>query len=338
MPLGFAAFVSFLLLPVCSWFETFIPSKIASVILTMFILLLAVAGLLTALGAQIFDLFKSLPGIGENLKAGALEAFHVVNEQFPFTQDSAEDWLEQSITSFSNELSRFIGSSISASASIVLSLSLIIIYTFLMLLYRSAFKQFFLIQFNKKHREEAVSYLENVRVVSQGYIYGVLLVMLIIAVLYSVGFYFIDIKYAVFWGLLGGTLVFIPYLGTFLGGLLPFLYAIVTTDTIWQPLTIVALVYVVQVIEGNLITPRVVGKAVGINPLFSIISIILGGTVWGIPGIILAIPFIGIVKITLAEFDRFKPFQILLGTEIYHGEDALEAIYDEDRYRILEEE
>ena len=113
--------------------------------------------------------------------------------------------------------------------------------------------------------------------------------MLILGVLNSFGLWLIGIDYPVFWGFLGAFLAIIPYIGTAIGGLLPFLYALATTSTLWQPMAVIGWFVLVQQIEGNLITPKVLGSSVKVNPFAAIFALFFGGYLWGIPGLILAI-------------------------------------------------
>ena len=150
----------------------------------------------------------------------------------------------------------------------------------------------------------------------------------------SLALYLIGIKYAWFWGLLAAFLAIIPYVGTFIGGLLPFVYAIASTGTWWQPAAVAALFLVIQFIEGNFITPKVVGESVKINPFFAIISLIVGGMLWGIAGIVLALPGMAILRIILKQIPIFMPISALLSSELYKDADLFEEKFDSEKYRI----
>ena len=104
------------------------------------------------------------------------------------------------------------------------------------------FKKFILIQSPKNKRENLNDILRKIQGTMQKYLYGLLGVIGILAVLNSTGLLIIGIDYAVFWGVLAAFLAVIPYIGTTLGGTLPFLYAVATSDTWWQPIAVVATV------------------------------------------------------------------------------------------------
>jgi predicted PurR-regulated permease PerM len=139
-----------------------------------------------------------------------------------------------------------------------------------------------------------------------------LLVTLIIAALNTVGLLALGIKHAIFFGVLSGILTIIPYIGIFIGALLPTLMALLTKDSIWYAIGVVIIFSVVQFLEGNFITPRITGSKVRINALAAILALLIGGKILGITGMILAIPIVGIVKGLLQYSQHMKPFVILL--------------------------
>src|SRR3546814_15679007 len=89
--------------------------------------------------------------------------------------------------------------------------------------------------------------------------------------------------------------------------------ALITKDSIWYAVCVIAVFAVVQFLEGNFITPRITGSKVSINALAAILALLVGGKILGIAGMILAVPAIGVLKIILSYSQRLKPFVILLG-------------------------
>jgi predicted PurR-regulated permease PerM len=112
------------------------------------------------------------------------------------------------------------------------------------------------------------------------------------------------------------------------------MYAIATLDTWWQPLSVVALYFSIQQLEGNLITPYVVGSNVKINPFIAILSLLIGGYIWGLAGIVLGIPLAAIIKLVFDNVDSLKPVGVLMSNDLHKQEDHLLNDWDEDRYRV----
>lgn len=150
----------------------------------------------------------------------------------------------------------------------------------------------------------------------QSYVGGMGVVVIILTVLNTVGLYFIGIDYPLFWGALAGVLAIIPFIGTLIGGLLPLLYSISTSDYTWQPIAVATYYFAVQQLEGNFITPKVIGDKVNINPLFAIFALLFFGSFWGIAGVVLALPLISIIRIVFSYVEATKPLAILMSSNI----------------------
>jgi predicted PurR-regulated permease PerM len=88
---------------------------------------------------------------------------------------------------------------------------------------------------------------------------------------------------------------------------------LLTKDSIWYAVGVAGAFTVVQFLEGNFITPNIVGSKVSVNPLAAIIALILGGMLWGPAGMILSIPFTAILKVILDNIEPLEPFGFLLG-------------------------
>jgi predicted PurR-regulated permease PerM len=179
------------------------------------------------------------------------------------------------------------------------------IYIFLFLLYRERFNDFLLAVWPAS----SLSWKSEIQAVIRGYISGLTLVTLIAAVLNSIGLLLLGIDHAIFFGFLSGTLTMIPYIGITIGAAL------------------IAVHGFVQFLEGNFITPKITGSKISINALAAIVALLVGGKIWGIAGMILAVPAVGILKILLSYSTSLKPFVILL--EDKHPELPAEEVVEE---------
>jgi predicted PurR-regulated permease PerM len=210
-------------------------------------------------------------------------------------------------------VSGYVGGFLLSTTNTISTMIQIPIYLFLLLIYREKFKQFFLSLIPNKNEE--LAWKKDIDNVIQGYISGLLLVTLIVAVLNTIGLLVLGVDHAIFFGILSGVLTIIPYVGIFIGALFPFLMALITKDSIWYGIGVIIVFTVVQFLEGNFITPRITGSKVSINALAAIIALLIGGKILGIAGMILAVPAIGILKILLSYSERLKHFVILLGDD-----------------------
>lgn len=191
-----------------------------------------------------------------------------------------------------------------------------------------------LIQAASDKRENLKDLINTVQGLIQKYLYGMCMVILILGILNSVGLLIIGLEHPFFWGFLAATLAIIPYIGTFIGGLLPFLYALATTGQMWQPAAVVILFMAVQALEGNLITPNVVGSSVKINPLAAIVSLLIGAKIWGIAGMVISLPVVAILKEILTRSEAWRPVGFLLSDELGEKEQIFKIRWDKERFRL----
>lgn len=168
---------------------------------------------------------------------------------------------------------------------------------------------------SRDNHEIANSITEQISKVTQQYLIGVLLVIIILAVLNTTGLLIIGIKHAVFFGVLAAILNIVPYIGVLVGSLFPIIMALLTKDSIWSAVAVAGVFAFNQFLENNFLTPNITGSQVKINPLAAIMALIVGGMIWGVAGMILFIPFIGIAKILFDNIQSLKPLGYLIGED-----------------------
>ena len=333
-PLAFAVLFSFLLLPICTRIERVISYRPIAIVCSMVIALLPLVAIITGFSYQFTTVIEDIPSISQKLRRGLSKVIDFLQQYMKLDSNSLEESIRSNFSTLLEMPVQLIGQSLSSGSTILVSILLMILFTFFLMLYRTSFKNFALMQFSRREREEAGSMFHEVEKVLQEYLYGLLLVILILGALNSTGLYFIGIKYAAFWGFLAACLAIIPYIGTTLGGILPFIYALATTGTLWQPAAVVLLYSSVQTLEGNFITPKVVGGSVSINPLAALLFLFVGGMVWGVSGLILALPFVAVLKVIMEHITPLRPVSELLSSDLYADSEKFLTIYDKEEYRL----
>jgi predicted PurR-regulated permease PerM len=135
----------------------------------------------------------------------------------------------------------------------------------------------------------------------------------------SIGFLALGINHAIFLGITAALLNVIPYVGVLIGSIIPVALALITKDSIWIAVGALAVCVVVQFLDNNFITPLVIGAAVSVNPLATTIALILGGMMWGLAGMMLFIPLLGMLKVVFDRVDGLKPLGYLIGEQDIPG-------------------
>lgn len=333
IPLAFALLIAFLLYPIAKFLEKKIPRILAVsiVFLTSTILFGLLSFLIIFLLQMVMSDMSSLDGVFTTFKEKLLNATSTFSG---LSESELSATIEDNMGALLGGPVGFLTTQIFNSGSFLFSAMITGILAFLMLLYRTVFKNFILSQIEAKHRVESENIIKDMQQVSQRYLLGLFMVMGILGVLNSLGLWAIGVKYPLFWGFFAALLTVIPYAGTFAGGFFPFIFTILTTTTIWQPIAVVVLFLFVQFVEDNFIKPKVVGNQIDLNPFTAILALILGGIVWGIPGFVLALPYMALTKIFLEHFDETESIAALFSSEVYDKPKVFEDKYKKAKYSI----
>ncbi|MGH1435554.1 MAG: AI-2E family transporter [Lewinella sp.] len=334
-PLIFSAFLAFLLKPYSAWLENRLGNRMWGVIISILSMLSVIFGLILLFGMQLGKIVGNFDDISRKLNEGLQQGFRLIGNLLGMRGSQVEDWLTNNLSSWADIPTQILTSGLGSSAYVLGSILLCLIFVFFLLLYRTSFYQFLLYQFDEDARKKGGLMMRKVVKITKEYLNGLLLVILILASLNTLGLYLIGIELALFWGILGACLAIIPYIGTALGGLLPAMYALANYGFTWHPLAVIIFYIFVQSIEGNIITPKVVGKSVRINPFVAILALLIGGALWGIAGMILALPIMAVIKIFMTNVELLQPVSELFRDDLYQREDVFREKYDDDRYRIL---
>jgi len=145
-------------------------------------------------------------------------------------------------------------------------------------------------------------------------------------IMYSIGFAIAGVKNFFFFAILCGLLEIVPFVGNLIGNALTVIVALAQGGSMNIVIGILITYALVQFIQSYILEPLVVGSEVSINPVFTIVGIIAGEFIWGIPGMILAIPIMGITKIICDHVEPLKPYGFLLGQEKKSNSSTIDKI------------
>jgi predicted PurR-regulated permease PerM len=151
-----------------------------------------------------------------------------------------------------------------------------------------------------------------------------LILILFLAILYSIGLYFSGVQQAILISALAALLSLLPFIGNVLGYFLALGMALISGAGATGAIGVTITFSITQFVESYILEPYIVGNKVHINPVFTIIVVVLGGMVWGIIGMFVSIPFLGILKVILDRIPALEPVGFLLG-ETEQDDDELQG-------------
>lgn len=315
-PLLFAIFFSILLSPVCGWMERRRVPRLLAVSIALISGLLVLAGVFMFFFTQLTAFVGDVDFFRERLEAVLEASQDFMNRWLGFEGLLNLEIIKEAIQDFFKENTEALTRGLVGAATVITSIVVIPVFMFFMLLFRDFLKEFILkasVSTEKMDSDRVKLIINKVKKVVQGYITGIIIVILILAVLNSALLLIIGVEHAILFGVFAAMLNVIPFIGPLLGSILPIIYALITMDSLLYPFLIMLGFYIIQLMESNIFTPIIVGSQVSINAFVALILLYLGAQLWGIAGMILIIPIGAILKVLFDEIESLKPYGFVMG-------------------------
>jgi predicted PurR-regulated permease PerM len=314
VPICFGGLLSMLFLPVSLWLQKKGFGKGLSIVTCIILFVAIIAGLVWLIAWQITDLTNDLSNIEQKITGMIENLRQFVNKKFGISPKQQQELLNNSKGS-ANGVGSMVSNIGSGIMSFLIDFILVLVYIFLLMYFRGHIKKFILQLVPAKEKGNAEEIISAIKKVSQQYLTGLGLMIMGLWIMYGIGFSIVGVQYAIFFAILCGLLEIVPFVGNLVGNLLAVSMVIVQGGSTGMIIGVIATYLTVQFIQTYILEPLVVGAEVNINPLFTIIILVAGELVWGIPGMVLAIPLLGIVKIICDHITVLKPYGFLIGQE-----------------------
>lgn len=309
-PVCMAILFSYLIYPLANFLEKRLKIRVLATIISIIIALGVVAGLLFFLFEQLSNFVDNSSSILQQAKENIQNLEQYLNDTTPLTFNSKNSLNDKLVALFSGENSSA-GKVLNATTGTLVHLGLQPVYVFFMLSYRDHFKEFLYKITDQKNHDRLKTILGEISSITKNYVSGVFIVVLILCVLNSIGLMIVGIEYAIMFGILSAIMNFIPYFGTLVGGAIPLLFAL-ASDEPRNAVGVLVLFGIIQFTENNILTPNITGGRVAINPLFTIFIIIIGGMAWGIPGMFVSVPLLGMFKVVCSHIESLQPVAFVI--------------------------
>jgi predicted PurR-regulated permease PerM len=184
-----------------------------------------------------------------------------------------------------------------------------------------------------RHRVVASQLINQINFVISSYVRNQLVIALVMGALYSIGFWIAGVPLAFSIGMLSGLLNFIPYLGTLTGLVLSLTFVALDGGGWARMIGVVVVFAVVQSVEGYYLTPKLLGGRLNLHPMWVLVGLMIGGSLFGILGIILAVPVIAVAKVALnfleeiyEQSDFYRDSGVALVAEQGHSDNPRRTI------------
>lgn len=315
VPLALGTLFAFLLYPIASFFERSGIPRILANLFTIILGIVIVGGAVYLIYMQLSIFVGDFPELRQKSLDNLRELTLFVEANFGISTEEQQRWLRTFISEAFTQGGETFQNIFTATTTTVVKIGLLPVFVFFLLYYRNKYKDFILKLTDKGKHEKTDKVIKEISHVTQRYMSGITIVVFILCFLNTFGLMIVGIKYALLLGILSALMNYIPYFGTLIGGAIPLMVSLITEDSPRYALGVIILFMIIQFTENNILTPNIVGGNVKINPFFVILSIIIGGLVWGIAGMFIVLPFIAMFKIVCENIEALHPYAFLLGTE-----------------------
>lgn len=322
VPLTLGALLAMLMAPVCRAMDERGLHRSLSSALCILVLLLAILAVLGVVVAQIASFLEDINLLEYKFKQLIWQVEAFIEHNFNIAKHEQESMAREQVEKGQENGPGLAGKVLGGVTSTIATLVLMLVYAFLFLYNKEKFETFFVRLFEDEDTDKVRTVVAKISQVGQKYLTGRALSVLILTALYSIALLIIGLENAVLLAGIAALLTIIPYIGSTLGGFIPFLMAFITESGFQPALMVGGSIILIQTIDNYFIEPNVVGGEVNLSAFASILSIIAGGIVWGIPGMILFLPLAGILKIIFDHVDGLKPLGYLIGDSNGKGDAA----------------
>ncbi len=250
---------------------------------------------------QMKDLFlEKVPEIYQDL-SGRFEDLHL--EDNPTLLNIYEQ-IQEGIQNYLTNAAVNAGTSVSSLFSFILALILSPIILFYMLKDHNQIGEGFYRVVPDKYKEHYVELSKRINETLGLYIRGQIIIMIGIAVISTVGYTLIDLDNAILFGIIVGLTNIIPYIGATIAAIVPVTYSLLTGDVPWYYILLLNIGF--QFVEGNILQPVIMSKQLDIHPLIILAAILGFGSLFGVLGVIFAVPITGLIKVCILYYREVK--------------------------------
>lgn len=289
---------------------------VLAVMTAVILFVLLFIGVFVFLSIQISDFAEDFDKIQRNINIHLRNIQGFIRDNFNLSSREQKEYIDTATADSMEKGKEMIGTTLMSFTDTLINLTLIPIYTFLILLYRTHFLLFLSKVINKEHHEQLKNILMHIREAINSYIVGLIIEMLLVSAMTTIGFMIIGVEYAVLLGVITGILNLIPYIGILFAGVLSIIASLTGSPDLSIVIGVIVITIVVQLIDNNVLVPLIVSSKVEINAFVSIVGIIIGGAMAGVSGMFLALPVLAVMKVIFDRIEPLEPWGYLMGDHL----------------------
>ncbi len=312
IPLVVAAFLSYLFKPLV----TFLERRRVPTFISLILVFVTIGAVLFGISAVIYASAVSFVEEAPKYQSRVNEIATSLNTEFTALTERynlpVEDFDWRSVVNVSM-LTGMLGTGLGSTVSFVGNIVLVLLYMAFILGATGDFAEKVRVSFRERYSATIGTVVARIDEQVRQYLLAKTLISLASGILTTVTLLLFGVEFAIFWGFLTFILNYIPNFGSIISEIFPFLMALLQFDTIVTPLIILAILIGTDTIIGNVVEPKVMAFSMDLSPLVVLVALIFWGWLWGIPGMILAVPMTVVLKIIFENVEPLEPLARLMG-------------------------
>ena len=312
VPVSFSILLAVLLNPLVNLFEKWKFNKVISIMIALLISMVFISAVVYFITKEVGTFSDKMPLLKTKFAQLFAKCQQGLSNNFNISLNRQNQYLSDAQAG----LKPLIGATVGSVMTTLGMIFLLPVYTFLFIYYKILILNFLYESFSETNSKEVSVVLKQVKGAIQNYMFGLLLEALIVATLNSAALLILGVDYAILIGLLGAILNVLPFIGGIIAILLPLIVVTITKPGFDIQIYVIVAYMVIQFIDNHFLVPYIVSSKVKINALISILIVLLGGELWGVPGMFLSIPFVGILKIVFDHVPELEYWGKLLGDKV----------------------
>ena len=315
VPVAFAGLLAMLFLPLSRWLENKGLARGLATLICVLVMVVLIIGVVSLVVWQVTDLTSDVSNMEQQVQRAIQNFRKFISTNLGISRQQQDQLMQSQPTATSGKAANILTGFAGSVMGILIDLLLVLVYIFLFMYFRRHLKAFVLKLVPVAQRDNAQQIIHDIQRVAQKYLGGLGMMIVSLWIMYGIGFSIVGVKNAFFFAILCGILEIVPFVGNLTGNAITVLMAFTQGGGMPMVIGILVTYAIVQFFQTYILEPLVVGAEVNINPLSTIIVLVIGELLWGIAGMVLAIPLLGIVKIICDHVESLKPYGFLIGGE-----------------------
>jgi predicted PurR-regulated permease PerM len=313
IPIVFAIIIAIVLHPLVNFLVRLKINRVLAIILTMLLTFLVIAAFGAVLFSRAIQFGESWPELVQKFTSLLNQNIADAADYFNKDPQKIHAWFTKMGGEIIKVSTAAIGQTLVLLGNGLVIIFLIPFYIFMILFYQPLLIEFIRRLSGSNYESHVKGIVSQIKTVIQRYLVGLVIEAALMAAMNTAALLILGIEYAFVLGILAALLNVIPYIGGIIAVALPMMVALVTKPSLWYMFYVLVAYYIIQLIDNHYIGPYIVASKIKINALFSVIIVLAGNALWGIPGMFLSMPLLAIIKLIFDHIEPLKPWGFLLG-------------------------